>query len=101
MSSRRRRVVVSAAARGDLRDALAFTQDRWGIGKRREYRRRILDVFEHIAMFPELGKVMPEHSQEARGFRVGQHIVVYKVSDAELAVARLMQVRRDTGDNQD
>jgi len=52
-------------------------------------------------MFPELGKVMPEHSQEARGFRVGQHIVVYKVSDAELAVARLMQVRRDTGDNQD
>ncbi len=101
MSSRSRRVALSAAAQADLREVLAYTQRQWGTGQRLAYRRRIFDALEHLAAFPELGKVRSEHGDEVRGFHVGQHLVVYRFSSTALIVARLLHVRRDNRDDED
>jgi len=94
MSARRRRVVVSPAARIDIEDALTYSERNWGLEQRRAYRRRIQAAFARLAAFPELGTTLPDLGEGWRNVRVGQHLIIYRVTPTEVRVDRLIHVRR-------
>ena len=95
MSVRSRRRILLPEAREDLRDALLFTEQRWGQAQRRQYRQRLFDAFAELSRFPNLGRLRPELSPATLSFRVGQHVIVYRFTDTEFVVARILHVRRD------
>ena len=97
MSVRSRRIVLSAEARVDLSDLLLYTERRWGNRQRRDYRRTLSDAFLELARFPHMGQSRPDFGPEFRSFRVRQHIVVYRVTDTEVRIDRLLHVSRDAG----
>ena len=95
MSARKLRLVISPAARSDLRDLLAYTERQWGKAQRRAYKQELYQAFDHLARFPALGQARPEYGAYTRTHRVQQHVVVYRVTDVELRIARVIHVRRD------
>ena len=95
MSAHKRRIVLLAEAREDLRDILLFTDQHWGREQRRSYRQRIYSVLDQLAMFPNLGRLRPEFGPDTFSFRVEQHIVVFRFTASQLIITRILHVRRD------
>lgn len=95
MSSRKLRLVLSPEAAVNLRDALMFTEQRWGTAQRRTYNRLFSETFLKLRAFPELGRPRSEYGGAVRSYRVGQHVVFYGATETELVIVRIMHVRRD------
>ena len=95
MSVHSRRLVLLPEARGDLRHILLFTEQRWGKVQRQNYRGRLFAVFDELARFPNLGRLRPEFGADTLSFRVGQHVVLYRFTDFQLIISRVLHVRRD------
>ena len=95
MSSRRLRLVLAPEADRNLRDALMFSEQRWGKAQQRAYLRLFSDAFAKLRRFPELGRPRTEVGTAVRSHRVGQHVVFYGATETELVVSRIVHVRRD------
>lgn len=97
MSARSHRIVLSAKARVDLSDLLLFTERRWGRIERQEFRIILSEAFSKLAVFPFMGQSRPDFGPEFHGFRVGQRVIVYRVTETEIRIDRILHVRRDAG----
>ncbi|MGH2614809.1 MAG: type II toxin-antitoxin system RelE/ParE family toxin [Thermomicrobiales bacterium] len=95
MSARNRRLVLTSEARSDLRDAVVFSEQRWGKSQRREYERSIASALDALATFPHLGRSRPDYGRAFYSFPVRQHVIVYQVTETDIIVVRLLHVRRD------
>ncbi len=94
MSAPDREIVFSPEARAELRDILAFTRRRWGVEQRRAYERLLADAFAKLSLFPDLGSARPEYGEHVRGFRVAQHVILYRTMDTEVRIAGIRHVRQ-------
>ena len=92
-SSRRLRLTPEAA--DDLRDLLQYSLETWGQRQRDTYRALIHRALRDLARFPDLGRGRDELAPGLRSHPVGQHVVIYAVSDKELVVVRILHGRRD------
>lgn len=101
MSVRSRRVVVSDQARRDLQDISAYTARRWGRAQMKVYRGLLSEGFARLGRFPELGRIGPEYGEGLHSHRVGEHEVVYKVTERAVEIVGLRHVRRSTFDDFD
>jgi toxin ParE1/3/4 len=95
MSARKRRLVLSPSARNDLSDLLLYTERRWGKRQRAAYQALIDRALRELARFPDLGRARDEIAAGLRGHPAGNHIILYRVSDEELTVARILHARQD------
>jgi toxin ParE1/3/4 len=95
MSARNLKLVLTPAAQSDLADVLSYTERQWGVSRRMAYDRQFDDAFAQLAQFPELGRSRPEYGLGVRSHRVGQHVVIYEPTEAELLILRLLHMRRD------
>jgi len=81
------RTKLSPEALADIRAALIFTRDRYGVGKAQEYRDLIRDARRTLAQNPRLGPARPDIAPEARIFPIAQtgrparHMFVYELLD--------------------
>ncbi len=90
-----RKVRLAIDARNDLRDLLQQSLETWGRSQRDAYRSTILRRFAELANYPQLGRARDDLFPDCRGLPIRQHIVYYAVSDAEIAVLRILHERRD------
>lgn len=88
---------VSDQAWRDIEDILAWTLERFGEGKREEYRALILDGLAEIAHNPEAARRRPELHEKCRTFhlarpgRRARHFFLFRISDGGLVeVGRLL-----------
>ena len=81
------RTKLSPEALADIRAALIFTRDRYGVGKAQEYRDLIRDARRTLSQNPRLGTARPDIAPEARIFPIAQtgrparHMFVYELLD--------------------
>jgi toxin ParE1/3/4 len=95
MSVRKRRLILAPKAQDDLRNILVYTERQWGKSQRRSYRQRLVEAFSELASYAEIGLARPEFGPNIRSYRVGQHVIIYQASEAELRIARMLHVRQD------
>ena len=90
-----RKVRLTAAARADVRDIRRFTARQWGIRQRDVYSAQLYAGLERLVQFPELGQERNDLSAGCRAVRVGQHIVYYRVTEAEIVISRVLHMNQD------
>ena len=95
MSARKRHLVLSPRASDDLDDILLYTEQAWGSEQREQYERNLLDGLQRLLSFPYLGKERPDYEPGARSIQIEHHVAIYRVSETEVHISRIVHVRRD------
>lgn len=95
MSARRRRPVYTDEAQEDLRDALHFTEQRWGRGQRSAYQRLLRQSVRTLTGSPLIGRSRDAISPGLRSHPAASHVVYYWVIDEVVTVARISHSSRD------
>ena|SRR6478609_4595379 len=96
MSSPKRRLVIAATARKDVRGILIYTLQ--GATQRTRYKSEIDATFSLIIDHPFVGTNWNELGPEVRTRQIGQkgqHIIYYRVEPAAVRVLRVMHVKMD------
>ena len=86
---------MTPEAADDLRDVLQYSLEMWGQRQRNTYQALIVRALRDLARFPGLGRTRDELGPGLRSHPVGQHVVIYAVSDEDLIVVRVLHSRRD------
>jgi plasmid stabilization system protein ParE len=88
-------IVVAPLARAQIREALIFTRNRFGVGKAREYALLIRMALTELAKNPAAGKKHPEIHPDAWIYPIGKpgknarHLFLYRVRE-NTEVARFL-----------
>jgi toxin ParE1/3/4 len=88
-----RKVRLSVDAEDDLTDILEYTIETWGQERAETYRSRLFQGFRDLADYPALGRTRNEFGLGTRDHIVGQHVIIYRFTDTELIVLRIVHVR--------
>lgn len=89
------RVVVSPAARRDLRGILRATIRKWDERQSREYEVKLSKAVERLAQFPEMGAPLYAFGAEARAVMCEQHRIYYRVDDNVVLILRVLHEKMD------
>ena len=95
MSFRNRRIVLAPRASDEFDDILLYTELHWGKRQRDAYRKALFDGLHRLAEFPGLGRARPDIEPDARSFVIRQHIVIYRATETELLISRILHTRQD------
>jgi toxin ParE1/3/4 len=90
-----RKLRLSPEAEEDLTDILAYTIRTWGHEQAIAYRATLYRALGELVDFPSLGRARDEFGAGTRSHVAGQHVIIYRVTDDEIAVSRIIHVRRD------
>ena len=90
-----RRLRLSHDADDDLADILEYTIQTWDEDRAESYKMTIYRACRELAEFPSLGRLRDDLGEGVRTYVVGQHVVVYRSSETDLIVSRIIHVRRD------
>ncbi|HEX5677501.1 MAG TPA: type II toxin-antitoxin system RelE/ParE family toxin [Alcanivorax sp.] len=88
-------LVLSPAAREDLRAIHQYGSRQWGEPRSAEYMSSLKDKLWQLLQQPETGKARPELSPDVRGVSVVSHVIFYRVQREELQVIRILHGRQD------
>lgn len=88
-------LVLSPAARDDLRAIHQYGSRQWGKSRSDEYMSSIKDKLWLLLEQPETGKARPELSPDVRSVSVVSHVIFYRVQREELQVIRILHGRQD------
>lgn len=100
MSRPDRPLILSPRAEEDFADILQYTVETWGETHAFEYRDLLDKALATIREHPQIGHGRPELSPAHRIFPAGRHIVVYRVTERAILVARILHERMDLGAHQ-
>jgi toxin ParE1/3/4 len=89
------RYVLSPRARADLDEIWDYTADRWDEEQAENYLRSIEKAIEMIAKSPQRGRSYDEVRVGYRRYRVGAHILIYRVLKMQVHVVRILHVAMD------
>jgi toxin ParE1/3/4 len=89
------RYVVSRLAERDLDDIWDYTAERWSKNQAEDYVERMRKAVEILAVDPTRGRPCDDIRQGYRKYRVGSHMIFYRISADELVVARILHQRMD------
>lgn len=92
-SSRNLRFTVESEC--DLREILQYSSETWSEKQSRAYGAKLLDASNHLAGFPNLGRARDDIAPGIRIHQVGEHIILFTVSDNEVVIIRLLHRRMD------
>ncbi|WP_370201719.1 type II toxin-antitoxin system RelE/ParE family toxin [Alloalcanivorax venustensis] len=88
-------LVLSPAAREDLRAIHQYGSRQWGKPRSDEYMSSLKDKLWQLLQQPETGKARPELSPGVRSISVASHVIFYRVQREELQVVRVLHGRQD------
>ncbi len=89
------RLVLSSAARGDLKNIAAFTAREWGEARKKTYMAALGKRFAMLRRNPEIGVVRDDLDSPCRSLLVGSHVLFYKLAEGEILVIRVLHQRMD------
>ncbi len=91
-----RSLSFSPLADADLVEITAYTTDRWGEDQTLRYMSSMLKDAERLIAFPLLGGLLVGPKQPTRALQVGRHVLIYRVTDANIYVLRIIHARKIT-----
>jgi toxin ParE1/3/4 len=89
------RLVVSRAARADLKGIGAYTAEKWGEAQKARYLSAIRERFGALRNNPALGRPRADIAATYRSLPVGRHIVFYRIAKDALVVVRVLHQSMD------
>lgn len=88
--------VLTNKAVEDLTRIWEYTYEVWSENQADKYYELIIAAFEEIAESPDLGKSYEKISKKILGFKVGKHIVFYRLQKPkEVEIVRILHARMD------
>jgi toxin ParE1/3/4 len=80
----------------DLTDIWLYTFEKWSEKQADKYYKMLIDNFNEIARNPGLGKSYSEITNNISGFKVGRHIIFYRIiHDNEIEIIRILHEQMD------
>ena len=89
------RLVVSAAARVDLKAIARYTRQKWSTAQAKTYLALIAERIVHLARRPRLGKKREDVAPGYRSLPVGRHLIFYRIDDNAVIVVRVLHQSMD------
>jgi toxin ParE1/3/4 len=89
------RLVVSGAARADLRAISRYGEREWGAARAKQYLGAIQSRFEWLLGAPEAGPSRRDIAAEYRSLLVGRHLIFYRVEEDAIFIVRILYQRMD------
>jgi toxin ParE1/3/4 len=90
-----RRYVLSPLAQDDIDGIVDYTATRWGFDQAAIYLNQIRQHIEAVAAFPKSGRPCPQVGPAFYRTKTGSHVVVYRVTDDGIDVARVLHESMD------
>lgn len=90
-----KRLVVTAAARDDLRVIGRTTAETWGLDQRARYLARIRERFIQLRNTPGLGHARDDIRPSYRSIPIGRHVVFYREAGDLIEIIRVLHDRMD------
>ena len=90
--------ILRPAARAELVGIWSYTAERWGTEQADRYIGEITRRIEFLTEFPGMGGQALGLSAEYRKIGAGSHRVIYRYSESELIVVRIIHEREDVPD---
>ena len=88
--------ILSNKAVEDLSNIWNYTFDAWSEKQADKYYNLLLDSCQELANSKIFGKHFPEIDKEIFGFRIGQHIIFYRViQKGTLEIERILHAQMD------
>lgn len=91
-------LVVGPAARREMTDIWLYTADQWGIEQADAYLSQIESAIARALKLPEIGGPVAGLPSAYRKLKAGSHRIVYRFTNAELVVVRVLHERQDVPD---
>jgi toxin ParE1/3/4 len=89
------KLVVSDAARRDLRDISRYTEQTWGSAQRQIYLEAIERRFALLRERPSVGSPRDEIRSGYRSIPSQRHMIFYKVADDTVEIIRILHANMD------
>jgi toxin ParE1/3/4 len=88
-------LTLSARAQRDYRSILLQSKRTWGEQQMLAYEEQLHRALTNLAMFPEMGTRRDDLKPGIRALTVEAHVVLYRVRNDRIAVARIVHGRMD------
>lgn len=88
-------LIISPAAREDLRSIHQYGLRHWGMTRSDEYMNSLKAKLWQLLRQPKTGKARPELSPDIYSASVTSHIIFYRIHQQELQVIRILHARQD------
>ena len=98
MSACKFSIFLSPRAIRDFSDILLYTAQVWGERQVAEYKNSIDKAIKLISDYPYIGKKVPRVGKELLVFPASEHIIVYRVKNNTIHVARILHKRMNIQD---
>lgn len=94
-------VLFRPAAENDLATIADYTNAQWGDRQARTYVEEIRRKIIFAAEFPGIGSSIPDLPDEYRKTAVGSHRIIFRCTEQQLVVVRIIHEREDIRDDPD
>lgn len=91
------RFIVSPRARADIEDIWSYTVGQWGERQAEIYLRLLQAAADAVASDPEIGQTCDDVRPGYRKYRVGSHVMFYRINPNAVVVVRILHQRMDVG----
>lgn len=88
-------IIISPAARDDLRDIYHFGLRNWGQNRSAKYLEEIKEGLWALCEQPHMGCERPELLPGMRSFAVASHVVFYLAQSQRIEIVRVLHGRQD------
>lgn len=88
-------LVISPAAREDLRAIHQYGIRYWGKPRSDDYLTSLKETLWSLLKHPEKGKTRPEFPGEIRSLPASSHVIFYRIQRKQLEIIRVLHVRQE------
>jgi toxin ParE1/3/4 len=89
------RFIVSPRARADIDDIWNYTVEQWGERQAEIYLRLLEAAVDAVVADPKVGPTCDDVRPGYRKYRVGSHVLFYRVTANTVVVVRILHQRMD------
>ncbi len=86
---------LSPRAQADLDDIWNYTAQRWGVDQAEGYTRQIWRAAQFLATTPALGRPCPYIRPGYYKYRIGSHLLFYRIVDGAVDIVRILHGSTD------
>jgi len=90
-----KRLLVSDAARADLKSIARYSEREWGNARKKQYLAAIRARFSALRHRPEIGVVRRDIGAGYRSLPIGRHLVFYRIGSDAVVIVRVLHQRMD------
>ena len=86
---------LTQKAYDDLKGIAIYTQENWGKSQRTLYLKMMNDAFHELSANPKLGTKIDDIRAEYFKYRIGSHMIFYRMVYDDVQIVRILHQRMD------